>query len=122
MSEHKAGEYPLTNAELDLASAADLKAYVIWQDWMLDSARKNVVAHQDLLEAATGRILSLEADLAVVMVKLHSERSRTAGRATSAKKREACRRNGALGGRPRTRPPVDPDAPKRPRGRPRKAQ
>jgi hypothetical protein len=76
--------------------------------------------HQDALENALGRILKLEAELATLKVELHAERARRAGRATSPRKRETCRANGAMGGRPRTRPPVDPDAPKRPRGRPRK--
>ena len=122
MSTEKAGEYPLTDKELDSAGLADLKGYAIWQDLMLDFARANVVVHQDALEVALGRTLKLEAELATLKLELHSERSRRAGRSTSHAKKAACRRNGALGGRPRTRPPVDPDAPKRPRGRPRKAQ
>jgi hypothetical protein len=122
MSEAKAGAYPLTPAELDLACAADLKAYAVYLDWMLGMARQNVVTHQDELEAAQGRILALEAEIARLRVELHAEKAGRAGRVTSARKRETCRANGALGGRPRTRPPVDPDAPKRPRGRPRKAE
>lgn len=120
MSAEKAKQYPLTDAELDSASAAELKGYAIWLDFLLETARANVVVHQDALENALGRILKLEAELATLKVELHAERARRAGRATSPRKRESCRANGALGGRPRTRPPVDPDAPKRPRGRPRK--
>jgi len=122
MSKEKAGEYPLTDAELDVASAADLKAYAVYLDWMLDMARRNAVTHQDALEAAQLRSLKLEAEVATLKLELHGERARRAGRATSPRKRETCRANGALGGRPRTRPPVDPDAPKRPRGRPRKSK
>jgi hypothetical protein len=122
MSERKAGEYPLTDKELDVASAADLKGYAIWLDVLLETARANVVVHQDALENALGRILKLEAEVATLKVELHAERARRAGRSTSSRKRDACRANGALGGRPRTRPPVDPDAPKRPRGRPRKTE
>jgi hypothetical protein len=122
MSKEKAGEYPLTDAELDIASAADLKAYAVYLDWMLDMARRNAVVHQDALENALGRILKLDAEVATLKVELHAERARRAGRATSPRKRETCRANGALGGRPRTRPPVDPNAPKRPRGRPRKTE
>jgi hypothetical protein len=120
MSTEKAGAYPLTDKELDSASVADLKAYAVYLDWMLDMARKNAVTHQDALEAAQLRNLLLEAELAALKVELHAEKARRAGRATSARKRQTCRANGALGGRPRTRPPVDPNAPKRPRGRPRK--
>jgi len=122
MSERKAGEYPLTDKELDSASAADLKAYAIWLDFLLETARANVVVHQDALENALGRILKLDAEVATLKVELHAEKARRAGRATSPRKRDACRANGARGGRPRTRPPVDPEAPKRPRGRPRKLQ
>jgi hypothetical protein len=121
MSTEKAGAYPLTDKELDSASAADLKAYAVYLDWMLDMARRNAVTHQDALEAEQLRSLKLEAELATLKVELHAERARRAGRATSPRKRETCRANGALGGRPRTRPPVDPNAPKRPRGRPRKS-
>ena len=122
MSEAKAGEYPLTPAELDLACAADLKAYAVYLDWMLGMARQNVVTHQDELEAAKGRILVLEAEVANLKVELHAEKAGRAGRVTSKRTRDTCRANGALGGRPRTRPPVDPDAPKRPRGRPSKRE
>jgi len=122
MSKEKAGEYPLTDAELDVASAADLKAYAVYLDFFLDTVRRNVVHHQDELEVAKGRVLALEAEVATLKLELHGERARRAGRATSPRKRETCRANGALGGRPRTRPPRDPNAPKRPRGRPRKSQ